>query len=322
MIQTQPIVLAGFPAHAVLEPQKQFLVDQIKDLVRGASPDGRFPGPNPCSIERADLRFHSKNWLCEKTDGTRVLLAFITFEGTKLVLLVTRAWDVYIVGVRCCPKVLFQGTVFDGELVFKDQWTWLGFDAVIVSGIPVYALKFSQRLECAHRAMTAYAPHPKDSIRLEFKHFFTDFGEYKIHLQHATHAIDGTIITPEDSGVVIGRHAKMYKLKSGGKHTVDFEFSMPDVLSVYDPKSRKSVAVGNLRHGENVRHGSIVEATYAGGTDWTIVTLRTDKTTSNDYLTYTKTLINIRENLRLEDLESAWVRQTGVQSVHDPKITR
>jgi hypothetical protein len=306
-IPTQPVVVGGFPAHAVLEPLKSQLITQIRDLVSALSPDGRFPGPNPCSIERANLQnLSNHNWLCEKTDGTRVLLVFLTYDATKLALLVTRAWDIYVIGVRCCPKVLFQGTVFDGELVFKHAWTWLGFDAAIVSGIPVFKMKFSERLECARRAMKAYAPHPKDSLTIEFKHFFRNFADYKTHLRSATHPIDGTIVTPEDPPIVIGRHLSMFKLKSDGKHTVDFEFAAPNILSVYDTKSRKPVHVGNLIFSGHLQNGCIVEASWKAGNDWTLATIRTDKATSNDYVTYTKTMINIRENLGLHDLEATW----------------
>lgn len=312
MIPTQPVVLGGFPAYAVLDPLKTVLVAKIKDIVNALSPHGRFPGPNPCSLERADLVADmTGNWLCEKTDGTRALLAFVTHEGIKLVLLVTRAWDVYVVTVKKCPKVLFQGTVFDGELVFRDAWTWLGFDAVIVSGVPIFKEKLSERLEAARRSLKAYAPHPGDSLQLEFKKFFREFGDYKKYLGSTTHPIDGTIVTPENAPVVIGRHTSLFKLKSGNKHTVDFEFSAPGTLSVYDPKRHALVAVGNLvachaGSDDVVPDGSVVEAAWKSGTDWILVTLRTDKTTSNDLLTYTKTMINIQENLGLGDLEACW----------------
>jgi hypothetical protein len=174
----------------------------------------------------------------------------------------------------------------------------------------VFNEKLSERLEAARRSLKAYAPHPGDSLNLEFKQFFREFGDYKKYLGSITHPIDGTIVTPEDAPVVIGRHTSLFKLKSGNKHTVDFEFSAPGTLSVYDPKRHALVAVGNLvpHHtgSDNVPNGSVVEAAWKSGTDWVLVTLRTDKKTSNDLLTYTKTMINIRENLELGDLEARW----------------
>lgn len=303
--------ISGFPSHIVLDPVKNELVVQLKDLVRGLSPHGKFPGPNPCSLEKADLKKiqHTENWLCEKTDGTRVLLVFLVYCGVNMCLLVTRAWDVYVVGLKQCPKVWFQGTVFDGELVKSHgQWTWLGFDAMMVSGIPVHMLPLSQRLAAAQRSMTDYKADSRDPLHLQFKAYFKVFDDYKRYLTTIQRPIDGTIVTPEHTPVMLGRHSTLFKLKDGGKHTVDFEFSIPDVLKIYDPKKFASVAVGKLKIDVDVslHSGNIIEAAWVSGDTWTMVTVRHDKTTSNDMLTYTKTMVNIKENLNLKDLESVW----------------
>jgi len=309
-MNTSPASIGDFACNAVVDPDKKALVDQIRDLVKGLSPQGRFPGPNPCSLERADLtRIQSgDNWLCEKTDGIRVLLVFVVYQGTNVACLVTRAWDVYVVGVRKCPKVLFQGTLFDGELVnIGGQWTWLGFDAVMVCGIPVHSLPLSQRLRAAEKSLVDYARHPSDRMAIEFKKYFRVFSEYAHHLRHTKHPVDGTIVTPEDAPVVLGRHVALYKLKDSQKHTVDFEFQGPDVLRVYDPERRASVPVATLAPvPAHLRPGCILEASWVTATTWDMVLVREDKTTSNDMLTYTKTLVNIRENLGLADLEAHW----------------
>lgn len=310
-IPVDPCNISGFPCHAVKYPVKQHIIAQIKELLRALSPHGKFPGPYPCSLEKADLKSIQKteNWLCEKTDGTRVLLVFLTFQGVKMCLLVTRAWDVFVVGLKQIPKAWFQGTAFDGELVFsKNQWVWLGFDAVYVCGIPVYFMKLSERLAAAQKSMTDYRHDPRDPMHLEFKAYFKVFDDYKEYLKHATHPIDGTIVTPEDTPIVLGRHATLFKLKDGGKHTVDFEFMTPDVLRVYDPGQKTSVHVAKLKISADIPSGSIVEAAWESGNTWTLVTLRQDKKTSNDMLTYTKTMVNIKENLGLSDLESYWLR--------------
>lgn len=310
-LPVEPCHISGFPCHIVRDPVKQQLVAQLKDLIRGLSPHGRFPGPNPCSLERADLpKFASgDHWLCEKTDGTRVLMAFVTFQGIKLCLLVTRAWDVFVVGLRKCPKVWFQGTVFDGELVFSNNaWLWLGFDAMMVAGIPVYMLNLSERLQAARRSMKEYSRDPQDPLWIEFKEYFKAFDKYTDHLKRTTHPVDGTIMTPEHAPVVLGRHTSLYKLKNDGKHTVDFEFLEPDILRIYDPKKMASVQVGKLHVSVQtpVASGSIIEAAWVSGNTWTLVTLRQDKKTSNDMLTYKKTMVNIKENLGLVDLERCW----------------
>jgi len=313
MIPTTPGCVGEFAAHAVQEPVKSQLLASLRDLVKSLSPHGKFPGPNPCSFEKADLPTVQKGgyWLCEKTDGTRTLLFFTTFQGTKLACLVTRAWDVYIVGIRNVPRALFQGSLLDGELVrsVSSVWTWLGFDAVVVSGVPVWALDLSQRLQAAARGLSAYRASPSDALLVSFKTYFRDFDEYTRALPGIPHPTDGTVLTPERGAVVLGRHAGLFKLKDSGKHTVDFEFTSPDVLTVYCPK-RGKVAVGQMVRSpftDCPPDGSIVEASYRDKTFWTLVMIRSDKTTSNDMLTYTKTMINIRENLTLADVRVAFI---------------
>ena len=316
MIPTIPGCIGAYPAHAVQEPAKSHLIASLRDLVKSLSPHGKFPGPNPCSFERADLPtlVRGDYWLCEKTDGTRALLFLTTYQGTKLACLVTRAWDVYVVGIRQVPRALFQGSVLDGELVRSGaEWTWLGFDAVVVAGVPVWALDLSERLAAAARGLAAYQRSPRDSLALAFKRYFRNFDAYSAALAAGVpHPIDGTVLTPERGAVVLGRHAGLFKLKDSGKHTVDFEFTSADNgLSVYCSARGKKVIVGTMvvsACGERPPNGSIVEAAYRGDAAfWNLVMVRSDKNTSNDMLTYTKTMVNIRENLRLEDLRSAFI---------------
>ena len=203
--------------------------------------------------------------------------------------------------------MLFQGTVFDGELIKrKHRWTWLGFDAVMVSGIPVWALPLSERLDAARRATRQYTEHPKDRFVVCFKPFFRKIEDYIAYLSAVDHAVDGTIITPEQTPVVLGRHMALYKLKDNDKHTVDFAFGAPNVLKVFDPKKQCNVPVATLSNPPaNLPEDSIVEA-KVDGCGWALVTVRHDKTTANDVLTFNKTLLNIKEKLSLEDVKTMW----------------
>lgn len=313
IVHCQPATLDGFECNgfecnALVEPTKSEVLHQIHDMTRRLS-NGKFPGPNPCSLEKADLKklVPSDNWLCEKTDGIRVLLVCLLYQGHNLAVLVTRGWDVYVCGIRNCPKVLFQASMFDGELVRRDdRWCWLGFDAIMVAGIPVWSLPLSERLAAAARGFKNYLPDARDRFVIEFKKYFRKFEEYEEYLAQVTHPVDGTIITPEDAGIVVGRHQGLLKLKDSGKHTVDFEFRHPNTLHVYDPQRRCSVQVATLTRVDGLTDGCIVEACMQG-TEWVPVLIRTDKTTANDMLTYTKTLVNIKENLMLQDVRQAWM---------------
>jgi hypothetical protein len=310
----------GFGGHVVRRDtaDAKELLAQFRGLVSGVSPHGSFPGPNPCSVERADLvemRRLGDIWLCEKTDGVRAMLYCCIFRGLQVCVLITRAWDLIVCGLRMVPTAMFQGTVLDGELVSEgDGWLWLGFDAVVVAGVPVYREPFGARMEAATRALAEYRPCPGDPIALRLKSFYAasnpeDVAAYLRAAGSPAHAVDGTIFTPENAPVVVGRHRGMFKLKT--RHTVDFEFSEPDLLSVWCPKARRSVAVAKLSGAGSVPSGAIVECEPgqeqigSAVVPWTMVCVRKDKTTANDVLTYERTVVNHREALTLDDILQA-----------------
>lgn len=300
------IAESGLRTWAVDEPE---LVQLVQDLVRALSPAGRFPGPNPCSVERRDLAGVRDAWLCEKTDGTRVLLVFARFRGVNLCCVVTRAWEVFLTPLRHSPRAAFQGTVLDGELVTAADGghVWLGFDAMVVCGVPVWRDPLSHRLDAARRCLGAYSPAPGDPVRLEYKRYFRSFREYAAYLPTSPFPADGTIVTPEQTPVCVGRHQGLLKLKDAGGHTVDFEFAAPDVLKVYDARSRGGVPVAriDLAGAAPPAVGAIVECLKRETDDavWVLVKVRVDKTQSNDVLTYERTQVNARERMTLADLD-------------------
>jgi mRNA guanylyltransferase len=310
-------VVNGFLAWAISEsPEKDAFLQQVRDLVSGLSPHGKFPGANPCSIERRDfdtLRGTGEWYVCEKTDGVRALLVCLTFRGEKVVALITRGWDAYVLPLARVPRALFQGTVLDGELVRDDaaRWTWLCFDAAFVSGVPVWSLGFADRIGAARRGLKAYSPDPEDPCDVRVKTFFapSQASELVEHMKTLRYPVDGTIFTPGPDPVVVGRHHRMFKLKT--KHTVDFVFTPPNVLSVFDPGTKAHVAVAKMRKATAVLEpakGGIVEcAPTTSAQWWTLVCVRTDKSTANDMLTFTKTKVNIREQLRFEEVMSVFV---------------
>jgi len=314
-LSTQPIdqmgmdieattVFGGFHTHRIRDPQRSAYLEQICDMWSGLSPQKsrRFPGPNPCSIEKADfdtIRQHQYK-VCEKTDGYRVLLVACMFGEYQLLTLITRAWDVYVIPLEKCPRVWYQGTVLDGELVKNKagQWIWMGFDAIVVSGIPVYRDSLDDRLEALKRSIQHYEPSPKDTVILRIKPYYNTLQEYEDHVADVQHNVDGVILTPATLGIHVGRHQNMYKLKGAGQHTVDFLYKDRG-LHVFDPKQQNHVCVANMTI--DIPPGSIIECSFENNT-WRFHHVRHDKTTANDMLTYKKTLTNIDENIQLRDI--------------------
>jgi hypothetical protein len=201
---------------------------------------------------------------------------------------------------------LFQGTVLDGELVRDDagQWSWLCFDAAFVSGVPVWALGFADRIAAVRRGLTGYVRDSSDPLDVRVKTFFASHQSEELiaYMKTLRYPVDGTIFTPGPDPVVVGRHPRMFKLKT--KHTIDFLFTPPNVLSVYDPGAKSHAAVAKMRkHSLVPPPGTIVECAPTSSPQWwTLTCIRTDKKTANDMLTFTKTKVNIREQLTLDDV--------------------
>lgn len=293
------------------EPHRTAFIDQLKELLLEFNPKGSYPGPNPCSIEKSDLQLLSQSTykICDKTDGIRVLFVCLTFKGHKIASLVTRGFDVYVCKIDKCPKVWKQGTVFDGEIATIDTTArFVGFDAIIVSGIPVWKSPLSKRLEAASISMKDYRWTPGE-VEITFKTYYDSVDDLLQHRQTSVPE-DGIILTPEDDPVKIGRHRRLYKMKPHGKHTVDFLLQNSRDLLVYNPGTKQHSHVASLQasvdlSGNNSHDNLIVECAMSGPGQWTYVKIRTDKHTANDMLTYKKTMVNIQEDLTLDDIKKS-----------------
>ena len=295
--------------HKVQEPDQTALLHALS-AISGSRDHRRFPGSNPCSLERADFPKLKAQpyWVCEKTNGLRFLLCCCTHKSLKVCMLVDRAMQCFLLPLQAVPTAMFQGSVIDCELAFnkvEKQWQLLAFDAYVVSGVPMFHRQFSQRMAALSRAMKVYEYTLGDPVPLKVKSFLPTsmFHAYDDHESNATmyFDIDGLILTPELSHAAIGRHTELFKLKT--KHTVDYLVGGNGItLCVYDPASKSHVHVADLRAATTP--GTIVECLLSG-TDglWDVVCVRHDKKTANDRLTYERTLVNMDEQISLHELK-------------------
>lgn len=225
-------------------------------------------------------------------------------------VLMDRSFSLYLFPLRHTPTAMFQGTILDGEVAYNKlskRWTFLIFDALDVSGIPMHTLPFSQRMACVQKALAPYRPEPDDPGLLCVKKFIPSCiaSSFKEHMgsMQSSYDIDGIILTPEDDSIVFGRHMGMFKLKT--HHTVDFEVAPNGIgLMVYDFTKQKSVTVAKLSSSSTP--GTVVECELMNDDCWKIIHQRKDKSTANDMLTYTKTLLNIRESITLDEVLDVW----------------
>ncbi len=323
-IPTRHVVAAtvsgkDFKAHCVQDPATRSVLDAVRKLsLMSPTAPFKYPGPLPVSLERADVsRMKTQDYVvCEKTDGARfalVCLVHAVSDGSnlKIVALVGRKGDVYLFPLQHVPKAMYQGTVLDGELAFDKhagRFTYVIFDALTVSGVSVGHLPLYDRLRVTHEALTHYKAHPKDPATVMIKSYVSLRAPALVrqHLDSvaARFDVDGVVFTPTRDEVRFGRHRGLFKLKT--KHTVDFLVGRDGELQVFDHARRSHVSVGKLM-GPSPGVGAIVECTHMGLGDpamdlWTLLHVRSDKTTANDVETYERTMLNMRENLTLDQV--------------------
>ena len=310
-----------FRAHQVLEPVRTEFARKIRELARDDHPRFRLPGPNPVSIERAHFpALRSAEYVVsEKTDGVRFVLSCFAYNDLKIVSITDRAANVYLFPLRKVPRALFQGTLVDGELAWNKKekaFAFVAFDAVALAGVTVSHTSLYDRVIAMKKAFETHAPHADDPASFEIKSFvplkLTAMIEPFLRDAAAKYDVDGVILTPAHEGVKYGRHFGLFKMKTKGRHTVDFKCDTEGRLSVYDPSSSGHVVVGQLIVGIPSEE-SIVECSHMSGGDpevkyWKLEGVRKDKTTANDILTYKKTMLNMRENVTLRDLQDALVQ--------------
>lgn len=299
--------------HRVLGSDRTALLAQLATMANSKDPT-RFPGPNPCSLERADFAKLTEQsyFVCEKTDGVRFLLVCCEHGGRKVSAIVDRALTVYLLPMLAMPTAMFEGSIVDCELAYNKTLNCpqlLAFDAYVVSGVPISRLPFSHRVQALQRAMSVYKASPGDPVSLTMKRFLPTFmfNNYAELAQSAaaSYDIDGLVLTPETSQVTLGRWPDLLKLKT--KHTIDFYVGANGVdLCVYTKPGH--VAVERARGP--LQPGAVVECLRAADGLWDVVCVRTDKTTANDRLTYEKTLLNMQENITIEELAAVFVGAT------------
>lgn len=295
------------PFHKILEPDFASVVPSMTRTHPGV-----FPGPLCVSIERKDLPIvRSKPyWVCEKTDGARFMLVIAKFKGVNLVALVgRRADDAYAIKIQKVPRDLYKGTLVDGEMVrdkATQRETFVAFDVLFAAGRDVRNKSFSERYLDLCAALTHYEPHPKDSIAIKVKAFFpvarlSECIDARRDAVRDRFGWDGLVFTPENQGVVVGRHFDQFKWKPIESITVDFCVGHDGHTLLVNDRASGPVPVGRLdAPGEP---NSIVECQLVNAHEavWRVYRVRSDKTYPNDMLTFTRTLASIQEAIALKD---------------------
>jgi hypothetical protein len=235
-------------------------------------------------------------------------------DGVHLGVVFDRTLTPYLFPMYYTPRALYQGTLLDGELVYdkvEKTWVFLCFDALNIAGVPVFHLPFTKRLEALTLSLKFYKPSPSDPGMIRPKMFLPFIREvepaFLTHLETMAqrYDVDGVIFMPEHDRVMYGRHDNLLKLKTA--HSIDF-LVKGGKLYIYDENTRRNKLIG-MPTGPDARlatEGAIVECTLDPSSKktelWTVLGVRTDKTTSNNKFTFDKTLLNMHQALTFHDV--------------------
>jgi len=264
----------------------------------------RFPGPQPVSIERRHFPLlHKQPYLvCEKTDGVRHLLAS-TEEGT---FLVNRAFTVEQVKIKV-PK----DTLLDGELVRTKGLRpdgkpkvslFIVHDAVRVKGEDLTRKPLTDRLEAARKVTKAIIKTAQAPFEIRVKTMYRWGLETFPPLDSFEYETDGLVLTPINEPIRVGTHETMFKWKPRERITIDFVIRNGRELWVQDRGVYYKESDLHLQNARpDLADGTIVECGY-GDIGWFVEKVRTDKTHANNRRTFYRTLINLKEDIKLEEL--------------------
>jgi hypothetical protein len=275
---------------------------------------GIFPGCQPVSIEfrHFDILRSQPYLVCEKTDGVRCMLLAFMFENKKVCVLLNRALDMFL-----CPlnfrKSVYEGSgsILDGELYENE--IFMVYDALMVCGTVVGQYDFLSRLKHIEEMKKLLTVLKYDPIKIQLKtfHLLTDFKTFMSeYLPTVTQKIDGLIFTPVKTWVKIGTHETMFKWKPREKNTIDFQMKKKGNLwRLYVQERGKLVFESELKPHQIpnepwVEEDAIVECQYMFQDEpmwWKPLMRRRDKTYPNGRRTFYRTLVNIKEDIKMED---------------------
>jgi len=224
---------------------------------------GRFPGPQPVSIERRHFPWLKRQpyFVCEKTDGVRQFL----ISNEDGVFIVNRAFQMEPVKIRI-PK----DTLLDGELVKlkNEKMAFVVHDAVLVKGENLMDHPLDQRLAKASGVVKAIIKTATAPFEVRVKKMYRLFEESIPDLNSFPYETDGIVMTPINEPIRMGTHETMFKWKPRDRITIDFQLKNGTELFVQDRGELYKEAELHLRHQrKDLPDGAIVECGY-GDLGW------------------------------------------------------
>lgn len=303
-----------------------------------------FPGCNPKSIGRHDLnRLRSENYFVSlKSDGVRYALFLTTrsCEGGPVALMIDRTWTMYEVEVVAPEEYFEKGTIFEGELVWKQptecNLIYLVFDTLVIKGTRVSHCPFKERLDLATRATRLSQELATESstevleksvletdsvVMTHFRPNVTMRPKSFVDLVHARrlwneridvdHRVDGLIMNVANCKYVVGTASNGEILKWKPQPTVDLKVEGDAVSFLEGPLSSKI-------HGKSVKIlTSRVQTTSTTNVfeflirlrddvvEFFPLRLRSDKTHANSERVVLATVQDVIDDVKIEEVGSS-----------------
>lgn len=305
---------------------KKVLFDEIRERWNGYAYES-FPGPQPVSIERCHLSRLRDNdyWVCEKSDGQRYLFVCTRYNNKPYCFVMDRKKDIFMTRFEVITSA-FDGTILDGEIIRNKQTNnheFLVYDATMVCGKSITHMTHEERLREALEVVqfVKYQRNASFTIRLKVFYPMNRFESFVNDVVPTLpYETDGFVFTPNKDPVISGTHFNMFKWKERHKNTVDFlvepnynkRYPQTYMMKIMKGKTLKALLDNTLKveTGHEVeteiKNGSsvVVECEYVRPNTWKALMIRRDKTIPNSYMTWTKTLLNIEENIQLKEFFS------------------
>lgn len=168
------------------EEEQQHVRRRLSSLY-GCAP-GRFPGSNPVSIEREDLRDRMKGRVYLsglKTDGVRYLLLLTMHNQEPRAIMINRRFRMWEIEVWAPLSFFEEESVLDGELVWERvshnrlQQVFLVFDSPHIRS-SLLSSPYSSRLDALHRCVMSSPPAELERTILEEDKIFLASSDMKM----------------------------------------------------------------------------------------------------------------------------------------------
>ena len=173
------------------------------------------------------------------------------------------------------------------------------YDAVITKGESLLNFPLNLRLERAKAVIKGIIKTAQAPFEIKVK-TMTDLQDFKSFpdLNSFDYETDGLVFTPVEEPIRMGTHETMFKWKPRERITIDFQLKNGRDLFVQDRGVPFKESELHHRPRPDLPDGTIVECGY-GDLGWFVEKVRSDKTHANNRRTYFRTIINIRENIKL-----------------------